>query len=136
MDVIMGFKLDGVVRMFFLIMYIISGSYLVLLVDGAILPFFKNIIIYSYLMFSAVVGCIGLIAYIFRKKTNVYLWICSVYWVVVCGAELLENNNVLPNKILVIVMLVVSIACISYLIFDKITKQGGSRLESQIYRRD
>lgn len=108
-------KLYNSAKIIFLIIYIIAGLCMAYLPDSTVFPIFKNIPFYSYLLISFILGCMGLFAYFLKKSPNLFLWICSIYWLLYSGGELLEINKILPNRILILTMLVVSIACMFFL---------------------
>jgi hypothetical protein len=109
-------------RLFFTI-YILSGLYFLLLFllvyVNLTTHYWKIILFFIYFSAPLMIISVGLIKYYKKKKTSIYFWLCSIYWFIICFSEVIEKDIMVPNKIFIITMLIVSILCMLFLFFQR-----------------
>ena len=77
-----------------------------------------------YLFFPLIVSSIGILVSFKRRDATVYLWLCSIFWLITSLGEVIEKGRMRPNALFIISMLIVSLSCIVFLtIQNKIIKK-------------
>jgi hypothetical protein len=77
-----------------------------------------------YLFVPLIVSSIGILVSFKRRDTTVYLWLCSIFWLITFLGEIIKGHMRLPYTLFIISMLVVSLSCIIFLtIQNKIIKK-------------
>lgn len=78
-----------------------------------------NTMVYLVLAVPLGLAIAGVVAFARRRRFAPFLWASAVLWLFVSVPELLEGSRVVPNRLAVILMLVVSAACVAYLVLDR-----------------
>lgn len=118
-------------RSVFLMIYFVSGIYIAfgatmlyrnLSPNNTFSEYMVYVLYFTYLMLPLVVSIMGLISLKRKKNSNVYIWVCACYWLVLSVSELMEGNKFMPNLLLIIFMSVISVISIVLLLVQKSTK--------------
>jgi len=107
----------------FIIVYLISGLYIAWQSRELIYPDFGNMLLYGYIVLPFIVSCIGVTSFIIKKKIVVFLWICTIYWLIYCFSEIIEGNMMLPSSSTILVMTLISLVCAVSLIYEKVKRE-------------
>lgn len=113
----------------FLAIYFLTGIYLGLagiMVMRILHPdnFTEFILFHGIFFVPLLTSSIGVLVSIKRRDATVYLWLCSIYWLIISLGEIIEGGKIRPNAVFIISMLLVSLSCIIFLtIQNKIIKK-------------
>jgi len=78
-----------------------------------------NAIVYGALAIPLALAIGGAVSFARRRRFTPFLWASAVLWAFVSVPELLEGGRIVPSRVAVVVMLVVSAACFGFLILNR-----------------
>ena len=78
-----------------------------------------NVMVYLLLAVPLGLSIAGVAAFARRRHYRPFLWASAVLWLLVSAPELLESSKIVPTRLAVVLMLVVSTACIGYLLLGR-----------------
>ena len=113
-------KLTAFIYSLFLIMYLAAGAYYTYGFIKIIGPGDLLDLVYLYYIFvyvgPLVLAVLATAIFIFRKKANIFIWLCIVYWLMLFLNEITEGVNWSRNIFMSsFVMAIVSILCFLFL---------------------
>ena len=103
----------------FLGLYLLAGVYLAVVSRKLFYIDLINLLVYGYFVLPLLFAILALIAFIRRKRVDVYLWICSIFWAFDSVGVLMIEELHLPNTAFIILMLSSSVTCMIYLVVGR-----------------